>query len=209
MLSLLLGQQGFGSIGCGRAKQAPDAFRQARPDLVLLDVMLPGRDGLSICRQIRAQSEVPVVMLAASTDTADVVAGLEAGADDYISKPFSSLELVARIRARLRHVRTVVHELLIGDLRIDAEGRRVTRQGRPIQLTPVEFDLLLALARRPGQVLRRTELIRGVLGHPGSSHGRLLYVHVQRLRSKIEADPEDPRIVLTVRGVGYVAARST
>src|SRR5690606_14349325 len=181
-------------------------FRETRPDLVLLDLMLPGADGIDVCRQIRAESGVPIVMLTAKSDTVDVVLGLESGADDYISKPFKPKELVARVRARLRRSAEPAPEhLTIGDLTIDVPGHRVERAGRPIQLTPLEFDLLVALARKPWQVFTREVLLEKVWGYRHAADTRLVNVHVQRLRSKIESDPERPEIVVTVRGVGYKA----
>ena len=168
--------------------------------------MLPGKDGTQVCREIRAESGVPIIMLMAKSDTVDVVAGLEAGADDYVSKPFKPKELVARIRARLRRTDETAPEVLpIGDLDIDVTGHKVTRKGAPIQLTPLEFDLLVALARKPWQVLSREVLLEKVWGYRHAADTRLVNVHVQRLRSKIEHDPENPLIVLTVRGVGYKA----
>ena len=149
-------------------------------------------------------------MLTARTATTDVVAGLDAGADDYIAKPFKTPELIARMRTRLRHTASVDHQLRIGDLTLHVDDHTVTRRQQPIQLTPLEFDLLHALARRPGQVLSRQDLLHQVWGYrdPGSD-SRLINVHVQRLRSKIEPDPEHPQILLTVRGIGYKASEPT
>lgn len=182
-------------------------FREANPNLVLLDLMLPGRDGVSLCREMRAGSGVPIVMLTAKSDTTDVVAGLEAGADDYVVKPFKAKELVARIRTRLRRSTPEPDEnqLRIGDLRIDVPAHTVKRGEEEISLTPLEFDLLLALARRPRQVFSRETLLEQVWGYRHAADTRLVNVHVQRLRSKIEEDPERPRIVVTVRGIGYKA----
>jgi len=182
------------------------AFRDHRPDLVLLDVMLPGIDGVEVCRQIRAESGVPVIMLTARGDTADVVRGLESGADDYVVKPFNPKELVARIRARLRPALPEVPETIrIGDLSIDVAGHEVRREGVRINLTPLEFQLLLALAAKPQQVFTREMLLEQVWGYHYKADTRLVNVHVQRLRAKVETDPDDPRIVTTVRGVGYRA----
>ena len=168
--------------------------------------MLPGIDGVQVCRQIRAESGVPIVMLTAKTDTLDVVIGLEAGADDYILKPFKPKELVARVRARLRRSEEPAPETLrIGDLEIDVAGHTVRRDGEPIPLTPLEFDLLAALARKPWQVFTRELLLEQVWGYRHVADTRLVNVHVQRLRAKIETDPERPEIVVTVRGVGYKA----
>lgn len=207
MLQLVLQQEGFETAWCGRGDTALDMFRDARPDLVLLDVMLPGKDGVEICRDIRSESDVPVVMLTAKSDTTDVVAGLEAGADDYIAKPFKAKELIARVRTRLRRLPAESEQeaLTIGDLQISVEAHSVRRGGTEIQLTPLEFDLLLALARKPRQVFSREVLLEQVWGYRHSADTRLVNVHVQRLRSKIEKDPEHPQIVVTVRGVGYRA----
>jgi two-component system, OmpR family, response regulator MtrA len=207
MLSIVLSSEGFDPIWCSHGDLAVSAFREAKPDLVLLDLMLPGRDGVEICREIRAESGVPIVMLTAKSDTIDVVAGLEAGADDYVAKPFKAKELIARIRTRLRRQPEEhnTESLRIGDLTISVDAHTVKRNGTPIQLTPLEFDLLLALARKPWQVFSRELLLEQVWGYRHSADTRLVNVHVQRLRSKIERDPEHPEIVVTVRGIGYKA----
>ena len=207
MLSIVLRNEGFEPIWCSHGDKAFAAFRDSKPDLVLLDLMLPGRDGVDICRDIRAESGVPIVMLTAKSDTIDVVAGLEAGADDYVAKPFKAKELMARIRTRLRgrSEETDLETLTIGDLSISVDGHSVKRAGQAIQLTPLEFDLLLALARRPWQVFSREVLLEQVWGYRHAADTRLVNVHVQRLRSKIERDPEHPEIVVTVRGIGYKA----
>jgi two-component system response regulator MtrA len=175
--------------------------------VVLLDLMLPGKDGIDVCKEIRAESGVPIVMLTAKGDTVDVVVGLESGADDYVVKPFKPKELVARIRARVRRFdATAQAEVLsIGDVQIDVAGHQVTRAGRPVNLTPLEFDLLVCLARKPWQVFSREVLLEQVWGYRHAADTRLVNVHVQRLRSKVEHDPENPEIVVTVRGVGYRA----
>jgi two-component system response regulator MtrA len=184
-----------------------DVFRNNPPDLVLLDVMLPGLDGIEVCKLIRAESMVPIVMLSAKGDTQDVVKGLEAGADDYMVKPFRHpSELIARIRTRLRRTNADVSGLLtIGDLAIDVQAHQVTRAGKQIALTRLEFDLLVALAKEPGRVFTRDALLSEVWGYRHSTDTRLVNVHVQRLRSKIEHDAEHPEIVVTIRGVGYKA----
>ena len=206
MLSIVLRQEGFESRVCGRGDEAMHAFREFQPDLVLLDLMLPGLDGIDVCKLIRAESGVPIVMLTAKSDTVDVVIGLESGADDYVVKPFKPKELVARIRARVRRQQAPPSEhLTIGDLRIDVAGHQVTRDGTPINLTPLEFDLLVCLARKPWQVFTREVLLEQVWGYRHSADTRLVNVHVQRLRSKVEHDPENPEVVVTVRGVGYKA----
>ncbi len=206
MLTIVLRQEGFESRMCTRGDLALEEFRDYRPDLVLLDLMLPGKDGIDVCKEIRAESGVPIVMLTAKGDTVDVVVGLESGADDYVVKPFKPKELIARIRARVRRYDTAPQETLtVGDLTIDVAGHAVTRDGVPIGLTPLEFDLLVCLARKPWQVFTREVLLEQVWGYRHAADTRLVNVHVQRLRSKVEHDPENPEIVLTVRGVGYRA----
>ena len=206
MLTIVLRNEGFEPRVCATGDQALGAFRDFRPDLVLLDLMLPGKDGLDVCREIRAESGTPIVMLTAKSDTVDVVLGLESGADDYVVKPFKPKELIARVRARVRKYDAEPPESLqVGDLRIDVAGHRVTRDDTPIALTPLEFDLLVCLARKPWQVFTREVLLEQVWGYRHAADTRLVNVHVQRLRSKIEHDPEHPEIVVTVRGVGYKA----
>jgi two-component system response regulator MtrA len=206
MLTIVLRTEGFESLVCPTGDRALGAFRDFRPDVVLLDLMLPGKDGIDVCKEIRAESGVPIVMLTAKTDTVDVVLGLESGADDYVVKPFKPKELVARIRARIRKYDAAAPEnLSIGDLAIDVAGHQVTRGGEQISLTPLEFDLLVCLARKPWQVFTREVLLEQVWGYRHAADTRLVNVHVQRLRSKIEHDPENPEIVVTVRGVGYKA----
>ena len=210
MIGIVLRSEGFEPVFCEDGDEALGAFRAAQPDLVLLDLMLPGKDGNEVCRLIRAESGVPIVMLTAKSDTVDVVTGLESGADDYISKPFKPKELVARIRARLRRTEDPMPEVLkVADVEIDVTGHRVTRDGAAIALTPLEFDLLVALARKPWQVFSREVLLEKVWGYRHAADTRLVNVHVQRLRSKVEHDPENPEIVLTVRGVGYKAGATS
>ena len=202
--------EGFEVVGtASTGAQALAEVDRLRPDLVLLDVMLPGLDGMEVCRRIRAESGVPIVMLTARTDTVDIVVGLESGADDYIMKPFKPQELIARVRARLRRSDEPEPEKLeIGDLHIDVAGHSVKRDGGALSLTPLEFDLLVALARKPWQVFTREVLLEQVWGYRHAGDTRLVNVHVQRLRSKVEKDPEHPEIVVTVRGVGYKAGPS-
>ncbi|WP_115685154.1 MtrAB system response regulator MtrA [Corynebacterium senegalense] len=204
MLTIVLESEGFEARPIMDGAAAVPAFHDYDPDLILLDLMLPGMNGVDICREIRKESAVPIVMLTAKTDTVDVVLGLESGADDYITKPFKPKELIARIRARLRRTGDEPAEVLeIGDLTIDVPQHMVTRGDEEIALTPLEFDLLLEMARKPHQVHTREELLETVWGYRNASDTRLVNVHVQRLRSKIEHDPENPEIILTVRGVGY------
>lgn len=209
MIGIVLEAEGYQVFDVYDGTQALDQFHSVAPDLVLLDVMLPGLDGIEICRLIRRESDVPVVMLTARSDTADVVAGLEAGADDYVPKPFKPKELVARVRARLRGREDSEEEhLVLGDITVDVSGHVVRRGPEVIQLTPLEFDLLVALGRSPWKVFSREELLEKVWGYRHAADTRLVNVHVQRLRSKIERDPESPEVVVTVRGVGYRAGTS-
>jgi two-component system, OmpR family, response regulator MtrA len=207
MLGIVLNDAGIDVDLVSRGDEALDAFREKAPDLILLDVMLPGIDGVEVCKLIRAQSMVPIIMLTAKGETEDVVRGLEAGADDYMVKPFRhASELVARVRTRLRRTNTDVSGLItIGDLKIDVQAHQLLRNGKQIQLTRLEFDLLVALAREPGRVFTRDALLSEVWGYAKSTDTRLVNVHIQRLRSKIERDPENPELVITIRGVGYKA----
>ncbi|MDX6218180.1 MAG: two-component system, OmpR family, response regulator MtrA [Frankiales bacterium] len=209
MLGIVLRGEGFEPAFVSDGDAALGAFRREKPDVVLLDLMLPGTDGIEVCRQIRAESGVPIVMLTAKGDTDDVVRGLESGADDYLVKPFKPKELVARVRARLRSHDTEPETLTIGPpedaVTIDVPGHVVSRIDAAILLTPLEFDLLLALARRPKTVFTREVLLEQVWGYRHAADTRLVNVHVQRLRAKVERDPEHPTVVLTVRGIGYKA----
>ena len=206
MLGIVLRREGYEPAFVSDGNRAVGVFQQTRPDIVLLDLMLPGRNGLQICQDIRTQSTVPIVMLTAKSDTVDIVLGLESGADDYVVKPFKPKELIARIRARVRRTETEpAEQLAIGDVTIDVPAHQVARAGEPIALTPLEFDLLVALARKPRQVFTREVLLEQVWGYRHAADTRLVNVHVQRLRSKVERDPEHPEVVLTVRGVGYKA----
>ena len=204
MLSIVLTSAGMEVDLVNRGDQVMDLFNSNPPDLVLLDVMLPGIDGIQVCKIIRETSMVPIVMLTAKDDTHDVILGLEAGADDYIVKPFKQQELVARINTRLRRV-TKIGTLAIGDLVIDQMEHKVLKSGREIPLTRLEFDLLATLAKEPGRVFTREALLSEVWGYQHAADTRLVNVHVQRLRSKIESDADNPEYVLTVRGVGYKA----
>jgi two-component system response regulator MtrA len=211
--ALGLRSAGFTVTTAADGVEGLERWRSDRPDLVLLDVMLPRLDGLEMCRAIRREATTPIVMLTARGDTIDVVVGLESGADDYVRKPFEMPELVARLRAALRrHAndadREADGEIRLGSLRIHPGGRTVVREGREIALTRTEFDLLLALARRPGQVFTRDQLLDHVWGYDYLGDSRLVDVAVGRLRAKVEADPAAPELILTVRGAGYKAARA-
>ena len=208
--ALGLRNAGFTVETAADGRQGLDRFRSAPFDLVLLDVMLPGLDGLEVCREIRRTSTVPVVMLTARADTIDVVVGLEAGADDYVRKPFEVPELVARLRAALRRAGRRPEDaerLHLGPLAIDVAGRTVERDGADIPLTRTEFDLLAELTRHAGQVLTRDVLLDRIWGYDYLGDSRLVDVAIQRLRAKVERDPSAPELVLTVRGAGYKAAR--
>ena len=211
MLGIVLTGAGIDVEMVSRGDEALEAFHETNPDLILLDLMLPGMDGVEVCKQIRAESMVPIVMLTARGETQDVVAGLEAGADDYIVKPFRHpSELVARIRTRLRRsTLPSTGQISVGDLKIDMVAHEVTRGGKMILLTRLEFELLAALAKEPGRVFTREALLSEVWGYHHSTDTRLVNVHVQRLRSKVELDPDNPEIVLTVRGVGYRAGSTS
>ncbi|HLS91984.1 MAG TPA: MtrAB system response regulator MtrA [Microbacterium sp.] len=210
MIGIVLKSDGFETAFCADGSEAVDVWRAEKPDLVLLDLMLPGKDGIEICREIRAESGVPIIMLTARSDTTDVVSGLEAGADDYIVKPFNPKELVARIRTRLRPATPEDNQTLrVGDLTIDVAAHEVRRGDELISLTPLEFELLVALASKPQQVFTREQLLEQVWGYHYKADTRLVNVHVQRLRSKVERDPDNPRVVMTVRGVGYRAGASS
>jgi two-component system response regulator MtrA len=200
---------GFSVDTAADGDEALVRFRHDQPDLVVLDVMLPKRDGLDVCRTIRAESSVPVVMLTARSDAIDVVVGLESGADDYVTKPFEMPILVARIRAALRRAQLMdpAETLTLGSLRIDVPGHRVTMDDEQVSLTPTEFRLLLELARRPGQVFTREVLLERVWGYSYLGDSRLVDVAIQRLRSKLGDGGEGANVIETVRGVGYRAGR--
>jgi two-component system, OmpR family, response regulator MtrA len=200
-----LTQAGFQVTTAPDGREGLLHFRQAPFDLVILDVMLPILDGYEVCRQIRAESRVPIIMLSAKSDTVDVVVGLELGADDYVTKPFEMAELVARARAAVRRASAVLEEPVIarGELEIDPGAFLVRRRGEEVSLTATEFKLLLELARRPGQVFTRDLLLQQVWNYEYLGDSRLVDVAVQRLRAKVEDDPKQPRMIKTIRGVGY------
>jgi two-component system response regulator MtrA len=206
MLGIVLTGAGHEVDLVNRGDEVMPLFTAHNPDLVLLDVMLPGLNGVEVCKLIREISMVPIVMLTAKGDKQDIVAGLEAGADDYMVKPFDPIELVARMKVRLRRsIIEVSSELSIGSLKIDQIEHSIIRDGQVIALTRLEFDLLVALAKEPGRVFSREALLSEVWGYRPATDTRLVNVHIQRLRSKIEVNPEEPKIIITVRGVGYKA----
>ena len=196
---------GFRVTAAGDGRAALLHFRQEPFDLVVLDLMLPTLDGYEVCREVRKDSRVPIVILSAKSDTVDVVVGLELGADDYVTKPFEMPELVARARAALRRAADVPGDpvIAVDDLEIDPAGFRARKGGEDLQLTATEFKLLLELARRPGQVFTRDLLLERVWNYEFLGDSRLVDVAVQRLRAKIEDDPRNPQRITTVRGVGY------
>lgn len=209
MVGIVLESEGFEVSFHDAGSGALEAFKSQAPDLVLLDVMLPGKDGIEVCNEIRDVSGTPIIMLTAKTESEDVVRGLEAGADDYVVKPFDPTVLLARIRARLRPLASASAETVqIGPLTLDIVGHEVRRGNEKLLLTPLEFNLLLTLAVKPKQVFTREMLLETVWGYHYKADTRLVNVHVQRLRSKIEDDPDNPKIVTTVRGIGYKAGQS-
>jgi len=203
---LALEDEGWSVAEAENGEDALAIFAQAPTDVVLIDIMLPDIDGFEVCRAIRRSSDVPIVMVTARDDTHDVVAGLEAGADDYLTKPFAPKELSARIRALLRRARaadpTSPH-LRFGDLEIIPDQGVVRREGAEVHLTKTEFKLLVELASSPGKVFSRDTLLDKVWGYDYFADGRLVDVHVRRLRTKVETDAANPRHVVTVRGLGY------
>ncbi|MBK6858579.1 MAG: response regulator transcription factor [Microthrixaceae bacterium] len=205
-VKLALEDEGWTVAEAENGEDALAIFSQSPADVVLIDIMLPDIDGFEVCRAIRRHSDVPIVMVTARDDTHDVVAGLEAGADDYLTKPFAPKELSARIRALLRRVRSAdpgAPQLRFGDLEIAPDQGMVRRDGTEIHLTKTEFKLLVELATSPGKVFSREALLDKVWGYDYFADGRLVDVHVRRLRTKVEADPANPRHVVTVRGLGY------
>jgi len=204
-MKLALEDEGYTVIEAASGETALEAFAHKGADVVLIDVMLPGIDGFEVCRSIRRRSDVPIVMVTARADTHDVVAGLEAGADDYVTKPFVAKELAARIRALLRRARAdqTPSVMTFDGLELSPESGVVKRDGSEVHLTKTEFRLLCELAANAGKVLSREQLLDRVWGYDYFGDGRLVDVHVRRLRSKVEDDPSDPRLVVTVRGLGY------
>lgn len=206
-VKLALEDEGWDVDEAATGEAALDEFKEHEPDVVLIDIMLPGMDGFDVCRSIRRSSDVPIIMVTARNDTHDVVAGLEAGADDYLTKPFAPKELSARIRALLRRARTsdtgTMERIVVGDLSISPEEGLVTKNDEELHLTKTEFRLLVELASQPGKVFSREALLERVWGYDYFADGRLVDVHVRRLRTKVESDPASPRYVVTARGLGY------
>jgi two-component system OmpR family response regulator len=209
LLSAYLAQNGFVVVGARDGLRGLSLLDSDTFDAVLLDVMMPGLDGIEVCKRIRARSRVPVVMLTAKGDETDRVVGLELGADDYVTKPFSPRELLARLRAVLRRTQPADDEgtLRVGPLALDVAGRSVTLEGRVVELTGIEFDLLLGLARRAGRVVPRESMLSAAGRDDVSVSERTVDVHVSHLRQKLGDDPRAPRLIKTVRGIGYVLAK--
>jgi len=201
-----LEQAGFHTVTAGDGQTALTTFRHTKPDLVILDLMLPGIDGLDVCRAMRRESSVPIIMLTARAEETDRLIGLELGADDYVVKPFSPREVVLRVRAILRRVEGDVSAsemLQAGDITLDLAAHQAAVSGRLVELTPMEFELLAALARSPGRTFARAQLLAQAQESPLEGFERTVDVHIRNMRAKIEPDPKNPRYILTVYGVGY------
>jgi DNA-binding response OmpR family regulator len=206
IVGMALEGEGYRVRPAGSAEEAVEILRQEEPDLMVLDVMLPGRDGFELCRQVRTDRPIPILMLTAKTDTVDIVVGLESGADDYVTKPFVTKELVARIRALLRRARPPERgntRITVGDLAIEPDAATVTKRGEPVHLTKTEYKLLTVMAAHPNRVFTREVLLDQVWDYDYFGDSRLVDVHVRRLRAKVEDDAKRPAIVQTVRGMGY------
>jgi DNA-binding response OmpR family regulator len=209
LLAYPLRKDGYDVVSALDGQEALDRFGEQRFDLVVLDIMLPKLDGIEVCRRLRARSHVPIIMLTAKGDEIDKVVGLEIGADDYITKPFSMREFRSRVKAALRRSEMIRGRasdetpLESGDLRIDFEKRSTTIRGKPVRLTYVEFEILAALAREPGRVHTRDNLLERIWGDSAYRDPRTVDVHIRHLREKLERDPKSPEYLFTVRGVGY------
>ena len=211
LLAYPLRKEGYEVVPARDGEEALERFGEGNVDLIVLDVMLPKRDGFDVCRRLRARSPVPIIMLTAKAEEFDKVLGLELGADDYITKPFSMREFRSRVKAALRRVELVRERerdgegepLDAGDLEIDLGKRAVTTRGEPVRLTYVEFEILATLARSPGRVFSRTALLEGLWGDAAYRDPRTVDVHIRHLREKLEREPREPEYIFTVRGVGY------
>ncbi|HET8893886.1 MAG TPA: response regulator transcription factor [Gaiellaceae bacterium] len=208
LLAFPLEQEGFRVLQARDGEEALESFEHEHVDLVVLDLMLPAVDGLEVCRRLRARSTVPIIMLTARDDELDKVVGLELGADDYITKPFSIREFRSRVRALLRRSALGAQEngrelLSLDEVKIDTARRTVQANGTPVDLTYVEFELLKTMASKPGRVFTRAELLEALWGGSAYREQRTIDVHVRHLREKLEQDPREPELILTVRGVGY------
>lgn len=208
ILKYNLEKEGFEVILAYDGEEALRRLEQDEPDLILLDIMLPKKDGFDVCREIRAQREIPIIMLTAKESETDKVLGLELGADDYVTKPFSTREVMARVKAALRRTRTfskkgVREQRHHGALVVDPETMQVFNHGRPVELTPKEFYLLSVLIRRPGHVFNRQQLLNQVWGYDYFGDERTVDVTIRRLREKLELNPAEPEYIHTKRGVGY------
>lgn len=199
-------QAGFATLAAYDGRSALEIFRRERPDLVILDVMMPGLDGLEVCRQIRRDSAVPIIMLTARIEEADTLIGLELGADDYIAKPFRAREVVARARAVLRRSSGALapaSTLCGSGIELDSDRHSVLAHGRPVELTPTEFALLHALMRNAGRPLSRAQLLDAAQGDAFEGYERTIDAHIKNLRRKVETDPANPQVIVTVFGIGY------
>jgi DNA-binding response OmpR family regulator len=207
LLTYPLRKEGYEVVGAMDGQEALDRFTEQRFDLVVLDIMLPKLDGIEVCRRLRTRSQVPIIMLTAKGDEVDKIAGLEIGADDYITKPFSVREFRSRVKAALRRGNmtgpAAEEPIRAGDLEIDFERRATMLRGEPVQLTYVEFEILAALAAAPGRVFSREMLLEHVWGDSTYRDPRTVDVHIRHLREKLESDPKEPEYLFTVRGVGY------
>jgi len=205
-LRLALEEEGWSVLEADSGESALLMFGRSDPDVVLIDIGLPQMDGFALCRELRRSSDVPIVMVTARVETGDIVEGLEAGADDYLTKPFTPRELAARIRALLRRAQgppTSAGPMVVGDIEIVADEGVVRKGGEEVHLTRTEFKLLCEMAAHPGKVLSREQLLESVWGYDYFGDGRLVDVHIRRLRTKVESDSAQPQYVVTVRGMGY------